>query len=404
MSVNKSYPIPVNEKKRLKALYDYNILDTIPEKEYDGITKIAAQICNVPVSFLSFIDKDRQWYKSYFGVELHEIPREISLCTHAILNPDVLLVVPDMRLDERFANNPLVKGEPHAVFYASASLVTSEGDALGTICVLDAKVNNLNDDQKDALRCLADQVMTRLELRRKVKELNNIQKQLKKANSELKDFASIASHDMKTPLANISLVSKSFRIKYKEQLDEDAAEYLTLIDSSAKELLVFIDDILTKSIKAQKNNATVHADSYDVINKVIRLIALPDDIEIKITGSFPKVKIDKTSLQQVFQNLITNAIKYNDKEKGMINISYSCDKSYHYFDVTDNGSGIDKEELCKIFDKRKTLEKTDRYGNKGTGLGLANVKDIVESTGGKISVASEKYAGSVFKIALPVTC
>ena len=259
MSVNKSYPIPVNEKKRLKALYDYNILDTIPEKEYDGITKIAAQICNVPVCFLSFIDKDRQWYKSYFGVELHEIPREISLCTHAIINPDVLLVVPDMRLDERFANNPLVKGEPHADFYASASLVTSEGDALGTICVLDAKVNNLNDDQKDALRCLADQVMTRLELRRKVKELNNIQKQLKKANSELKDFASIASHDMKTPLANISLVSKSFRIRYKEQLDEDAAEYLTLIDSSAKELLVFIDDILTKSIKAQKNNATVSA-------------------------------------------------------------------------------------------------------------------------------------------------
>lgn len=402
MLTNKNYP--ANEKKRLKALYDYNILDTIPEKEYDGIAKIAAQICNVPVSFISFIDKNRQWYKSYFGVEMHEIPIEISLCAHAIKNPEVLIVVPDMRIDERFADNPLVKGEPHAIFYAAAPLVTPGGDALGTICVLDAKVNNLDDDQREALKCLATQVMARLELRKKVNELKKIQEQLKKTNSCLKDFASLASHDMKTPVANISLVSKSFYSRYGKQFDADAYQYFELIDRSAKELLVFIDDILAKSIMAGKNISKTPVDSYEVISKVIKLIAPPDDFEIKVTGNFPKISMDKTSLQQVFQNLITNAIKYNDKEKGIINISCSTDNSYHYFNVKDNGSGIAEEDMCRIFEKRKTLEKTDRYGNKGTGLGLATVKDLVENTGGKITVASEKYEGSVFKIAIPVAC
>ncbi|MDB5280643.1 MAG: histidine kinase [Ferruginibacter sp.] len=397
------YPLPKNEKQRLQALYDYGILDTLSEKEYDSITKIAAQICNVPASLITFLDKDRQWFKSHLGISIKETPRELSFCNYTIIDPDKVLVVPDLRVDERFYQNPLVTGEPNAVFYAGAPLITPDGFVLGSICVLDGKINNLTDEQFDALKGLAQQVVTRLELQKKIKELNLIQKKLKEANKNLKSFAHIVSHDMKTPLANILLVSRSFKKNYEQYFDENAVPYFDLIDKSAKELLVFIDEILIQSENINKDarRSETLIDSHSVLIKVIDLVAPPADIEINLKGEFPKVPMNKISLQQVFQNLITNAIKYNDKEKGEINITCMSDNSFHYFQISDNGSGMEKQDLAKIFKERQTLNKIDRFGNTGTGIGLASVKNILETCGGKIMVTSEKNTVSTFKICIP---
>ena len=399
-----SYPIPKNETERLQALYEYEILDTLSEEEYDCITRIAAQLCNVPASLITFLDKDRQWFKSHLGVDIRQTPRQVSFCNYTITDPDNVLVVPDMRMDERFSQNPLVTGEPHAVFYAGAPLVTPEGYVLGSICLLDGKANDLSEEQRAALQGLAKQVIARLELQKKVKELNLTQEKLTEANKSLKNFAHIASHDMKTPLANILLVTRSYKTIYEPQLDQHAHDHLNLIEKSAEELLSFIDGILIQSesmdTKRQYNN---EIESRAVITRVVDLIAPPADIEIKIMGEFPRVAINTTSLQQVFQNLITNAIKYNDKEKGVITITSRSDKAFHYFHIADNGSGIEKKHLGKIFEDRQTLDKTDRFGNKGTGIGLASVKNIIEAIGGKITVTSKKSIGSVFKVLVPVS-
>ena len=135
---------------------------------------------------------------------------------------------------------------------------------------------------------------------------------------------------------------------------------------------------------------------------MIQLLAPPDDITIKTEGHFPSLHIDKIDLQQVFQNLITNAIKYNDKPRGVINIISESDNKYHYFHFSDNGSGIESSNLEKIFKDQQTLDKTDRYGNKGTGFGLAKVKSIIESFGGNISVSSTLDKGTDFKISIPL--
>ncbi len=400
MKAPKSYPVPSNEASRLKALYAYDILDTISEEEYDSITKIAAQICNVPVSLITFLDKDRQWFKSHLGTEVTGTPREMAFCNHTILNKENVLVVPDLRNDERFAENPLITGDPHVVFYAGAPLVTPSGHALGSICVLDVKANNLTNEQAEALQSLATQVMTKLELRKKMEHLKDTQQKLKKVNKKLKEFARIASHDMKTPLANICLLTRSFQNRYASVLDADAISMLSIIDGSSKELLSFIDDILLAS-SAIDDSFSKETDSEVLINKVIKLIGRPKDIEIKVSGKLPKVQMNQTSLQQVFQNLITNAIKYNDKPKGIIDISCHSNNHFHCFNIKDNGTGIDKEDVHTIFLKSQTLKKKDRYGNMGTGLGLATVKEIVENTGGKIIVDSVKNIGSVFKIFIP---
>lgn len=164
---------PPNESERLETLRRYQIMDTPAEPDLTSLVTLAAQICCTPIALISLIDEKRQWFKARIGLETSETSREESLCAHAILEPD-LLVVPDASADPRFANNPLVLGEPKIRFYAGAPLRTEEGHALGTICVIDRVPRELSSEQTDALRILSREVVAQLERRRTKTELLRI--------------------------------------------------------------------------------------------------------------------------------------------------------------------------------------------------------------------------------------
>jgi two-component sensor histidine kinase len=153
------------EGYRLDALRRYGILDTPRESDFDEVVKVASAICGTPISVINLIDEGRQWFKAEVGLGVRETPLDSSICAHAILQPG-LFIVPDTTLDRRFADNPLVTGDPHLRFYAGALLETPEGFPLGTVCVLDYKPRELDDTQKAFLRLMASQVMKLLELRR----------------------------------------------------------------------------------------------------------------------------------------------------------------------------------------------------------------------------------------------
>ncbi|MBE9112345.1 GAF domain-containing protein [Nodosilinea sp. LEGE 07298] len=157
--------IPSQEADRIEALRQYKILDTPAEHSYDDITSLAAYICDVPIALISLVDAERQWFKSAVGLVARETSRDVSFCAHAILRSGVM-IVKDAAEDERFADNPLVTGEPGIRFYAGVPLISPGGHPLGTLCVIDRKPRTLNDYQIKTLEALARQVVMQLELQR----------------------------------------------------------------------------------------------------------------------------------------------------------------------------------------------------------------------------------------------
>jgi diguanylate cyclase (GGDEF)-like protein len=158
-------PESAKEAARLAALHRYDVLDTASEEAFDRITHLASDLFAMPIALVSLIDESRQWFKSRVGLDASETGRDISFCTHAI-EDDQVMVVQDARHDPRFAENPLVQGDPNICFYAGAPLRTPDGFNIGTLCIIDRAPREISEAQKNVLAQLANLVVQELELRR----------------------------------------------------------------------------------------------------------------------------------------------------------------------------------------------------------------------------------------------
>lgn len=191
-----------DEVARLEELKRYRILDTEPERAFDDLTLLASQLCGTPIALITLVDADRQWFKSRVGVTVTETSRSIAFCSYAIQQRG-LYVVPDARDNEQFRDNPLVTGEPHIRFYAGAPLITPDGHALGTLCVIDSVSRTLTEEQKDALEALRRQAEAQLELRRNLVELKHALSERDRA--EAAQTALVG--ELRTALENVNKLS-----------------------------------------------------------------------------------------------------------------------------------------------------------------------------------------------------
>ncbi len=388
---------PLNENQRIAALHEYDLLDSLPDKDYDDITRIAADICGMPISLISLIDKDRQWFKSRVGMEASETPRDIAFCAHAILQPDELFMVRDTTLDDRFADNPLVTGDLNINFYAGVPLVTEGGNALGTLCVIDSKPNDLSKEQKETLKALARQVVAYFELRKQSKMLNAQKIQLQQINEDLSRFAYVVAHDIKSPCSSLAMSVVYLKDAYGQLFDAQGLQLLDMMESTSMSAIKMVDGILEHTRVVNSADTDKETFSFgSIYNELSNLLTLPAGFRFEANNTALELRTSKYALLQVLLNLCTNAIKYNDKENGTILITATQNDSQYKFSVQDNGPGIAPANQARIFDLFSTLGTKDRFNNKGTGIGLSTVKRLIEKMDGTISIDSQTGKGSTF--------
>ncbi len=386
---------PDNEKERIAELKKYNLLDTLSENDFDNITSLIAVICEVPVSLITLLDTDRNFFKSHFGLDFNQSPRNISFCGHAILQDEELFIVEDATKDERFKNNPLIY-DNNAIFYAGVPLINPKGFKLGTLCIFDEKPRQLTEIQIVTLKALAKQVVNLFELRKKNNLLTDFQKELQQRNERLVNFAHVVSHDLKSPLANITSLTRMLREENFETLSKDSELYLNYIEESSFTLKNYINGIL----KFYKADELLEAQKQDVelkkLFEEIDEILITEDIIFEYPQKGVLTNVNKAALTQIFLNLIDNSLKYNLNEKRLVSVKYIDDPDFHKFSIKDNGMGIDLGVQEEIFNLFKTTGIKDRDGKEGTGIGLATVKSLVSKLGGSISLESEPEKGSTF--------
>ena len=394
--------LPPNEKTRLSALKDHKLFNTEPEQNFDNITKLASFICKMPVSLITLIGKNKQWFKSKVGTDICEGPKDISHCSHAILHPDELMEVEDTRKDPRFADNPYTTdANTPIIFYAGMPLKAHNGLVLGTLCVMDIKPNSLDNDQKDALKALAKQVENLFELQLKNLHLEKTRKKLKTRNGQLKDFAGTVSHDMKMPLANIVMTVDLLKAKYIDKLDSQGLQYLDYLKQSSFKLSDYVTGILDHyESDTLSESLNEDFDIHDLLEQIIDLLNIHDDCVINLPENNKVLNGNRAALQQIFLNLLTNSLKYNNKEKIIIDVTCSKDDKFYHFTVSDNGIGIPKDKQEEIFKLFTVLVESDRRGNRGNGIGLSTVKKLVSTLGGNISVNSEVNKGTTFNFSI----
>ncbi|CAF3564106.1 unnamed protein product [Rotaria socialis] len=389
------------EEQRSKLLKSYDLLDTNPELEFDNITFLASTLCNTPISTITLLDENRQWFKSKIGVDNYESPREYSFCSLAIEKSNETIVIEKVMEDNDFKKVGRLNGLTDEGFYAGVPIKDKDtGITLGTLCVIDYVNKTLTDRQIASLEILAEQTSKLFELRKKFKSLAQNNEYLLLRYSELEKFAHVISHDMKSPLNNIISLIGIIKENSVEALNSENEEYFNLIEECSIQLKKYIDGVLnfykTDSIDLNKKDEIVIA---DLIEELKSLLDIKSNVKINFSNDYEVIEMNKYALIQILLNLVGNGIKYNDKKISEINIDFKSNSNQYILQVSDNGIGIKPENFKEIYESFKILNIKDRDGNFGTGIGLSTVKKIVDKLG-SIQVASEINNGTTFTIYL----
>lgn len=404
-------PFPQNEEDRLNALYRYGVLDTAAENAFDDLTRLAGRLFDVPMALVSLVDVNRQWFKSSFGLDACETPRDLAFCAHALLQPEDILEITDPLNDPRFADNPLVTGDPHIRFYAGAPLLTADGQPLGTFCLIDRRTRlPLDASGRDNLKILARAAIAILELR-----LERLDRAI--AAKAVNDMEALASerlghlaHELKTPLNAVLGYSQLARAQVSNAgtLDTSRTEtYVERIETAGQHMLELVDSLLAPLRRQQAEAMGPDLSATDLSALLDDVVALTSPLvrrsgmilKMTVGDNLPFPQADALRLRQILINFITNATKYAGT--GTIHVDAKpLEETALRISVRDEGPGIAPEDQPYLFDKG--YRTSDAIGKEGFGSGLALSRLAAQTMRGSVGVDSAPGQGATFWVELPV--
>lgn len=394
--------LPDDEEARLAAIARYRLDLPGREPEFNRAAQLAVNTFDVPISLVSIVGADMQCFKGGYGLEVDGTERDVSFCSHAILGAD-LMVVEDSLADPRFADNPLVLGDPKVRFYAGAPLRLRDGHVPGTLCLIDRRPRRFAEEDRAKLRILASLVVDLIELRLE----SAMADERHRAVDRMKDdFLAAASHELRTPITSI-IGSLGLLATFSEQFPERAQRLLQIAQNNSQRLSRLVDDILDLSKLAGSNLqfAVETLDARQVLSECIESnsgYGLAHGVRLA-QGDVPdclKFKADPHRVQQVLANLVSNAIKFSDKGAVVILAAKACGDHVR-LSVTDTGRGIPHEFHERIFQPFRQVETSDALVKGGTGLGLAIARELVLGMGGRIDLDSAPGKGTTFYVDFP---
>ncbi len=376
----------------------------MPEQDYEDVTSLASYICGTPIALISLVDRNRQWFKSAAGIEITETSREHSFCAHTLVKAQTL-VVEDALQDPRFADNPLVTGDPGIRFYAGAPLIEPGGHVLGTVCVIDTKPRVLTPEQIAALEALSRQVMARLELRLKVAEELRRTDALRTAEklAVVGRLASSMAHEINNPLQSMT------NLLFMAELgpEADRSSYLT----QAQEELTRVSHIVTQTLRFHRqSDKPAPARLGEIVESVLllfrtRLKHAATTVEVVDRQTVSLVCFG-ADLRQVIANLVGNALDAVNGGGGgriLVRVRDAVDQTTNRLGVrltvADSGVGMSAETQARLFEPFFSTK-----GARGTGLGLWVSRGILEKHGARLRIRSAQGAaqhGTVFTVFFP---
>jgi signal transduction histidine kinase len=395
-------PLPANEQDRLRELYELELLDSPYEEEFDELVRLASQICNAPISLISLIDHDRQWFKAKIGMEDTETDRSVSFCSHAILESDVL-VVNNAQEDVRFWNNPFVTDDPHIRFYAGIPLTTKAGYKLGTLCVIDTVPRDLTDEQRFALKVLSRQTMKLFEARVANKLIAHHRQELQALTETQTRIISLMAHDIRNPLGSLQTM---LGLIEDEGLDEPASkEMLSLSRRELRGTLEMLNNLVDwgslqlNGQSVQKRPVHLHALvqlELDTIEGVAQLKG--NRLNNEVPFHFV-LESDEHALRFVLRNALSNAQKFT--ENGHIHVSAVREpRGRTRLCVRDTGIGMPESTRRSLFDAHQRTTTPGTKQEKGSGLGLLLVREYLGKIGATFDLRSEPGKGTEVMVLL----
>jgi signal transduction histidine kinase len=394
-------PLPDNEQDRLDALVRLNILDTLPEPQFDELTELASAICGTPIALISLIDSDRQWFKSKIGIDATETPRDLAFCAHAILNHE-LFVIEDTLLDERFRDNPLVMVDPSIRFYAGMPLITREGFALGTLCAIDRQPKTLNIDQRRALTILAHQVTSQMTLRQSLQQMQQDAQALHTLQAQKTHLFSFIAKELQQPFNDLLQFSNQLRLDLDLIDPTELRALVSRLNHAARTTFRMVDNLLqwsmleTNSMPCQPIDIPLDQLLRPIVS-MFSPIARQKSVNIQTKIDLPlTLHADIDMMYALLQNVLSNAVRHTPMGGNITVEANLSDAQTVQICITDTGCGMTEAKIDQLFELNPTLHHAPLGDtkNRGAGLGLLLCQRYVAINRGTLTLESHTQAPS----------